>query len=513
MARLPIVLSAALACAVPAQQFLHLAVAGPAAQRARLGPTNLGTMLASEEAAEILAGYTGSFAREVRALRGDDDALDREPRRWLDYAGTVHLVAWVEQKEDALHLARWSAALIVEADQTSGLRKMAADIASWKGRLERGMERSWRSMALGDTLIEDGRLLVVLAEDADRRAATARARGFRPAALGPREALSLEIDLQAALGLLRDRGPERGLASALLGGGTEKAVLQIGASGPRVRLELSLRFRTEDRGLAEGLFPIASGVPDMAYLIPPSAAASMVGRTDPSRLLEACVAGIAEVLDEDAGAVRDLLRDRCGCDPGTDLLAKVGDETLAIFFDSESAGRSLLDQVCLVLSLRDEKGLIEAAGEWMRRVGILASVDDDGVLWAETEKFGGTHVAIGLGHLCIAFGPDAVSHLNDVLDAAFRGGQTRLLTEAPPEAPPGWNGQGTIDAERLLAGHLATALAVLPRHLGYLGEWASRDSIAREVGRWLPMLRRHRLNLAETLAGTTEESWCFLVLW
>jgi hypothetical protein len=143
---------------------LSLRTFGPAAWRARLGPTNLGTMLASAQAEAIWRSYVDGAAAWLKRARCDAVAIARERPVAFDYAGAIAVVVWLEQAEDALHLARWSAAIVAEPDGKTDLAALAAESAGWLGdSLAKERGRHWRDLTLAPPRVRDGRIVAVLA--------------------------------------------------------------------------------------------------------------------------------------------------------------------------------------------------------------------------------------------------------------------------------------------------------------------------------------------------------------
>ena len=171
-------LLAAVAVAQGPPELLRLSIVGPAGWRSRLQPTNLGSMLASAAAETIWRGYAERVDAALRSVRGADEAFRRERARLLDYGGTLHVVAWLEQAEDALNVPRWSAALVAEPDGHTDLEAMAVESKAWLERAGDRASNAWRDMRVSTPRCHEGRLLLVFAGDDDRAAATLRAERF-----------------------------------------------------------------------------------------------------------------------------------------------------------------------------------------------------------------------------------------------------------------------------------------------------------------------------------------------
>lgn len=507
----------AAASMLPAQQpaplLLQVTTLGPAAWRARLGPTSFGSMLASQQAEVIWREYADAVDAALQRARGEDEAFGRERARLLGYDGQVQVVAWLEQAEDALHLPRWSAALIAEPDGHTDLAAMADECRGWLDRLGDAASTPWRDLRLSAPQLDKGRMIAVLASAEDAAAAWQRARAWRCEPLAPPAVLRAQFELQPALGLLRDRAVERDLFAALLGPATQRCRVQLGSSGPQLCLDTTVDFGAGDRGVTAGLWPQRQGVPDLDWLVPADGiAAGRVGRADFAALWRGIVVAWAAAADVAVPAFQQRLQRAYDCDIGADVAACLGDETLLLWWrsDAAAADATLLANACLVVPMRDEKALMSKAGALLQRLGALAMPDDDGVLWADLPALGSGTLALGFGVVCLAFGEQARLHIDAVLDRAARGRRRAEAAPLPAAAPPGCNGRGSLDVVNLLAGHLGGVLD-LGRSLGL--QLPHTGELAAEIERWRPLLRAQRLGEATTLVGTTAAAWQARILW
>jgi hypothetical protein len=489
---------------------------GPAAWRARLGPTNLGSMLASGQAEAIWRSYVDAAAASFRDERRDEVAFAREWARALDYAGAIAVVVWLEQAEDALHPARWSMAIVAGPDGQTDLAALAAQSAGWLGDiLGKEQGRHWRDLTLVPPRVCDGRIVAVLACPEDVDAAIARAVTLRPPTLATPSVLNVEIDAHEALGLARDRPEDRDWWRALIGDATQHVTLELGRAGPQVALDTGLEFTAGDRGMLGALCPMRKGVPAMEWLIPEGTSAHMTGHVDFAALWHAAVAADAQLRDMDLDTARKRWAKDLGLDVATDLAAHCTGDAMLLWQASapEDKDHSLLGNLCIVVPLRDEpaavagiKALLPRLGRWARvKQGVLLA-EQEGVLWRPALCLG-----IANGVACLAVGSNGREHVLAVIDRAAGGPPRTNPRAAEPAAPTGWNGAGRIDVEIMLSRHLAN-LGRLLRALTGASVHLSPHT-AREANRWLPLLRQYGLAAATRLSGATPTTWRQRVLW
>lgn len=500
---------AAVALAQEPPELLRLSVVGPAGWRSRLQPTNLGSMLASAAAETIWRGYAARIDEVLRRARDADEAFGRERARLLDYGGTLHVVAWLEQAEDALHVPRWSAALVAEPDGHTDLAAMAAESASWLTLAGDRVSNAWRDMRVTAPRCHEGRLLLVFASDDDRLAATARAERLVGKPLEPRDVVRLDVLLPPMLGLLRDHAWQRGLAGDLVGSSTQRASWTVGASGPHVAFTFDLGFTGPDRGMLSGLAPERSGVPDLAWLVPPDTPMHFAWQVDLAALWEVAVRTSAGLMDRDAQAWREHLVVHYGCDPVRDVLARLRDEALCMVCPAGQADAGeLTPSLCFVVPVRDEAPLRTTCEAMLRRDGGAAACDEEGVLrgtWS-----GGMHVTIGHGVACFATDARAMLHAEQVLATAAERARppSQLL-----DAGKGVGGKGRIDVATFVGHDLHVGLRLLLLLLGGAVSWPAVADVDAEVARWVPMLRQHQLDTASTTARSQAGQWQLRVLW
>jgi len=505
---------------------LRLSTLGPAAWRSRLGPTNLGAMFASAQAEALLRPLIDRADAALRERRGDAAAFAVERARLLDYAGAVQLVVWLEQAEDALHSPRWSAALVVEPDGHTELAALAPGLTAWLARALAPDHTPfrWRDLQLVPPQLREGRLVAVHAAPEDTAAAQQRAAVMRCEPLartGAGSVLAIELVLHPAMRLLPDRPVDRGWVEALVGPATRALTLELGSAGPQVAVDLSLGFAAGDRGLAAGLFPVRAGVPDLDWLLPPATVAYRTGRADFAALWLALERAAAAATDREVEELRAGASKALGLDVGRALMAKIGDETLLLWWThpDDHADHSLLADACVVARLRDEAAFCASLRTLLPRVDAnIHMTDEDGVLWVErTGALTTPDLCLGAGHgvVAIACGSDANDRVGEVLGraAAARGPHPQKAVAAPAAAPPGWNSRGSADVTTLIERQLGSLLTLARLGSGGFVQLPRTAAVAQEFAHWLPLLRRHELTTVTTLAGTTADAWRFRCLW
>ena len=506
----------ALAAPTSAQEpvILQVTACGPAAWRSRIGPTNLGTMLATQGAEAIWRGYVDAIDRVVRHAHGAEQTFVTERQRLLDYGGEVHLVVWLEQAEDALQLPRWSAALIVEPDGSTDLGAMAAACRAWLERVEVAAATRWLALKLSPPRLHGGRLVAVLATAQDLDTATARAQQFECQRLDEARVLRINVDPQAALGLLRDRASERDFVAALLGPATQSATLTIGHVGPRVAVDFALAFGKGDGGIVRGLLPVRPGVVDLDALVPEGTATHYAWAIDFAEVWRAGTAAVATARELEPQQLRKRLRGFYGSDFDKTVWPHLGREVMLLWLSAEAAehdGVTPFANACLVAPVRDEQALIEAVSAVLKHRGERYRIDEEGVL---SHRLLGGSLRIGLGVACVALGDRSDAHCESVLQRAAESKRVRKgSSERPVGAPDGWNGRGRIDVTTLFARDLYGQLRWLLFAFGGMRHLPSLHEVQSEGQRWLPLLQRHSLDAATTLGGSTAERWQLRILW
>jgi hypothetical protein len=513
--RLPFALTIFLVATCPAQEapeLLRIAIAGPATWRTRLQPTDLGSMLASEAAETIWRGYVDAIDSGLRGLRGADAAFTAERARWLDYAGTLHVVFWLEQAEDALHVPRWSAALLAEPDGRTDLVAMAADSEQWLRRIGDAASNAWRDVRPGPPQVHDGRMCVVFAGDEDRERANARALTWRTRPLDPRDAMRVEVEAPAMLGLLSDRAAERGIATDLLGPATQRLTFTLGAFGPDLALTARVHTAaTGERGLFAALAPIRSGVPELSGLLPDNTTLRGSWRVDWTAAWRTFCTAWAGLRDESVAAGQSRWTKVLGVDLDKDVLPHLRDDVLLVCsapFDGP--GSVPFTRTSLVVPVRDSEKLVAALEPLVKRLGGFVWHDEAGAWSCRISGVFSVYIVVADGVLCLGsteYGPGLARQVYDRV----------AVTGVPPpkfvDAGDGISGTGLVDVESFLHAESYAALRLLPALLGAGLQLPPRAAYQAQVERWLPLLRQHRLDQASVQLRTGPNELTVRLLW
>jgi hypothetical protein len=495
-------------------ELLHLAVAGPATLRSRLLPTDLGSMCSSAEAVAIWATYVEQLDAALRASRVDAEAFAEDRARFLGYAGTFHLVVWLEQEEDGVHVPRWSAGLIAEPDARTDLVAMARGCEQWLARLGARTDKAWRELEVSTPRVHNGRLLIVLGSAEDRAAATARAEQFVPLPLPRNEVAHLDIQVQRCLLLLRDRNWERGLVGDLVGSGLERASCAIGSKGPNVACSLGLNFGNGPRGLLGSLWPPRTGVPDLDWLVPADTATRFAWRVDTEGLWNTWVGVLAGAFERTEKVVRSDLERRFCMDAQRDVFAHLRGDALLLWravnrAEDEGDHDALpFANACLVLPVRNQDALVAGASKLLKAIGAVPDVDGDDVFYGQWAGLG--HVAIGHGVACLAFGERGRDHVDAVLELASG---RPLPADAATIEGEGTAGRGRVDVSALMVRDVYAQLRLAAAIFG-AGDFAPEvRTVAVEALRWQPLLKTNGLESASAELRWSRGEAGLLVLW
>ncbi|MBL8754115.1 MAG: hypothetical protein JNK15_12515 [Planctomycetes bacterium] len=482
-------------------ELLRISLAGPATWRVRMQPTDLGAMLATEPAEKLWRRHVDDLDATLRAVHGADAEFARERARLLDYAGTLHVVTWLEQAEDALHVPRWSAAVVAEPDGHTDLEAMARESEGWLRRVGEQASNAWRELRPGTPRVHAGRLVVVFADDDARVAATARALAWRGKPLDPRDVLRVEGEVGPLLGLLRDRAWERGLAADVLGAATRRFVVTCGAFGPDVAAMVRLQFDAGgDRGVFAGLAPVRTGVPDLQGLVPDETSLRVAWQVDWAAVWNSYCTVLAGVQERSVAATRARLQRTCG-DVVQSLVPHLRSDVLLVCGPGDpDDGVVPFARAGLVVALQDQDRVVEALAPVVAAFGARFLPAADG---AQVADFGFVQLFVGDGVLVLGsaeHGPGLAAQVRS------RIAETGVPPAKFADAGAGVSGAGTVAVGAFLRGELYAALRLLPMLLGSDGLPTGPTGLVDEVERWTPLLKAHRLDTAALdLRGRTDE--------
>jgi hypothetical protein len=321
--------------------------------------------------------------------------------------------------------------------------------------------------------------------------------------------LRLELDLQASLGLLRDHQWHRGVAAAVLGPATRRAVFEIGHDGPHCTLDVAIGFGAGDRGICAGLFPAAQRPPDVGWLAPDRCVGHYLGHTDFAKLWRAVEYDMAVVRDEDPAEFRADLRRYLGADVAEDVLAHVASDTLWFWAsDPEDApARSLFGNAGVVARLRDPAAPLPDLQPVLGRLGFFVEASTDDELWAT--RWPGVTVVVAHGVVCGVVGENRRQCIDQILERAIAGppGPAVEATVA------GAMGRGELQLDVVLERYLAGAWTLARLATNGLVRVPPRQELADTLERWLPRLRQNRLQRATTEVSSSLERWSLRLRW
>ena len=493
-----------------APELLRLAIAGPATWRTRLQPTDLGSMLATAAAEKIWRRYVDDLDGALRGLRGADAEFARERGRFLDYAGTLHVVAWLDQAEDALNVPRWSAALVAEPDGHTDLAAMAAESEQWLQRLGDTTSNAWRDMRPSPPRVHDGRLVLVFASDEDREPATARALAFRGKAIDPRDVLRVELEVAPMLGLLRDRAWDRGFFADLLGAATQRVTGTLGAFGPDLSAAVRVEFAaTGERGVFAALVPERNGVPRLSGLLPNEVSLHGAWHIDWSAAWRTFCSVWGGVGERSPAEARERLERQLGIDVGKVIAPMLREDVLLVCDRGDpDDGAVPLARACLVVPLRDAEKLVEALEPVVKHLGGFAVHGGD-ALWSCTFP-DGIELVVDEGLLCIGGVAHRAAIAAKVRERAAAAGVPAAQSD---DAGAGVVGRGEIAVPVFAQSELFPALRLVPLLFGVAFRLPAREFLADEVARWTPLLHQHRLGAAAMQMRTRPGEVLLRILW
>ena len=291
---------AAQTTATPAAPAPHIVVdtVGPDGWRMRFGPTNLGSLLESEQGRAMWQPGAMPILETWQALVGDEAKFAEAKARLLGHAGRVRLAVWLDAgriEQQPLKMA----ALLVDGDGRTDLAALAADIAHLQGRTPgewhdqeiggaKHRVRAYRDEQMTAATVVDGRVAVFYASADDLGAAVAAGTAFAGplAAAKPvaptTPALQIHVDVPALMAMALAAGDKednaflQALGLAELG----KAKFVLGTAGPHVLCAFEQELPAQPRGFVAAFAPATTGVSTLQRLVAADAAAWKVGHFD-----------------------------------------------------------------------------------------------------------------------------------------------------------------------------------------------------------------------------------------
>ena len=522
---------------------------GPDGWRMRLGPTNLGSLLASEKGRALWEPLVQPLHDAWRGMAGDEDYA-ASLARWTGYSGQVRVGIWVDPAT-----ARMSdvhsrvVGVVLHGDGRTDLQALAADIrlmlyrsmpGEWTDREIDG--KSYRVRVRGDEyafepLVLADRVQLLLVDDGDPAGAMADFRPFAaatPAALRPDSpAMTTRVDFPRIMAvILANDSNDAPLMKALGLASLGTSVATVGTAGPRLHLSTTQAFPDAPCGLFAAALPPATAPSDLEDLVPADAALWKVGRFDVKVMFETVIDAIVAADFGKRDEIDKGMREETGIDVVDDLLVHLTDEVMFSLgeapADDEEPGEWFPDRTnwMLVWKLRDTAKFAAGLEELLKHAKPFLSREatrEDGE--AKFHRYGNMAsydlwLTTGNGLFGIAGGTEAEEHLVALQQRAGgkapKGGAPAAKDFAMLQRwlPANAYGRGFGHPSWLTAGPAELWLQIwhellpLPR-----GAWpdTTGDEDSRAAVRAL--LREHQLDRVFTATGQDKGTWTFSIYW
>lgn len=516
---------------------------GPDGWRQRLGPTNLGSLLESEQGRQLWQPGVVPLLEAWQRLVGSDEAFAAARERMLGYGGPIQIACWLN--DGTLRRQQLASAVLqLAGDGRVDLTTLAADLRHLQGSLPGEWQKlahdgtTYDVLAHGDDrmtapIVAGNRILVCLAT-AERLPATlvagkAMAAQPPPGAARNDPALRLRVNVPEMLAVAKASADaeESAVSSALGLDSLGPLTFTVDTAGPSVQLELAQDFRTAPSGLFAALCPGSAAVPELLRLVAPTTMSWKVGRFDFGAMYEAVLAAISASGTDTLDALRAEIRKSMGLDPATDLLAHVTDEMM--FLGSPLRGLDRPSEFTWVMAvrLRDQKQFRAGLAMAMSKAKpFLQREHTVKVGVAELFRYGsmaGYDVWLATGHdlFALAGGRDAEEELTALMQ--------RAATPAPADAPPpqpmtsfaplqhhlptGLNGVASGDLDSLVAMPIEWWLLAADGLLPFRSPAAAEPSDPEQQAAVRALLQQHNLATLRTATGRAERTWRWRLFW
>lgn len=529
---------AAQATTTPPQ--LVVETVGPDGWRTRLGPTNLGSLLASQQGHELWQPLVQPLLDGWQELVGAP-VFAAQRARVLGYGGRIRAAVWFDagdrRANDGL-----SAVLVLEPDGRTDMAELAGDLAAfqdtalgaWQQEQVDGeaivVRRADRKVMTKATL-RDGKVLVAL-DSSDRLAEiVAAARWFVDAAGGKAvstsPALLVDLDVAQLLADARRDGDDHRLLELLGVDSIARLQIGIGTAGPHVQLEIRQQFAGAPKGLFAAFFPPTAGVPTLQRAVPATAGSWRVGRFGFQALFDALLALTKSRQLPDAENVREEIRNELGVDVGDDLIAHMTDEVLAFGSPLDAIDRPDDFTWAIAIALRDEPAFGKSLATMLRKakphLNRAATTTIHGV---ECHRYGNVlrydlWFAVGRGAFLCAGGRDAEERLTQLL-AGLAAAPKAADSTGPAEAaladvrrflPPGMNAAARGDLDAMLGVPVALFDALRAGPLSIFGLDPLPEDAPEQIERLRALLKVHQLDVLRTATGYEHGSWRWRLYW
>lgn len=537
----PATATPAVAATVPAAPHFLLDTVGPDGWRTRLGPTNLGSLLASEQGRALWQPSVLPMLGQVKAMLGGDETGAAAEQRLLGHQGRIRIGVWLDLEArragDAMAMAT-----LIEGDGRTDLAALANDlrtllamaIGGEEGTLEFGGAARAAHRQDGNAFVlpfVDGKHVVlavgpepmVPAVLAAMQKLGADATGKAPLPNTPALRLQLDVATLVANSIAKEGARDAAMMRSLGLPSLGQLAMSIAAAGPHVQFELAQQFTSDERGLFAALLPATAGVPTAHTLVPANAASWKVGRFDFHGLYRTAIAAIAGMQEQTTAEMTAELRKDCGIDPDTELLAHATDEVVFWHGPLDEIDRIERTDWTLAVGLRDRdafsKGLTTLLQHGKPMLSREETVTSDGVELHRYGSFGyDLWLAVGAKHFVIAGGEHAQSNVEALLRAARNAPAetpaAKALADLQRHLPPGCNGHARSEIGGFVAMPMEWWTMALREFVPMmpLGNANGGDD-EESRGKRRELLKAHQLDVVRTATGYAERTWRYRLWW
>lgn len=527
---------------------------GPDGWRIRLGPTNVGSMLESEQGRKLWEPRMVPMLGMWQQLVGDEAAFATTKARWLGYGGRVRIGMWLAPDAGMRRSPISHFAVVFDGDGRSDLDALANDLrdlqyktvpGEWEERDVGGTKLAVRTQG-GDVMCApyregDHLLLAVAASGDDLAPALQHARELAHSATGKAPApntpaLRVTFDFATIV------------ATAMAASGSDAAwmkvlglpslgthTMTVGTAGPHVQVELAQQFTSDDRGLFGAFFPAAPGLPALLAAAPGDKDSWKAGHLDLDALYTTIEQAVVASERTTAEEFRAEVNKEIGVDLQRDVLAHLNDEVLMTGYvpegiakdttwslafgvrDTTAFGKSLMTMLPQAKPFLSREAEEKHGDIPVYRYGGMLGYD----LW----------LSVGNGVFVIAGGRDA----EDLVGAALDRGKAlpAVAAAGAPAAALPTPHKGFEDLQRFLPGGLnglargdVGSVVVLPTEawgmlVGSFAPFVFRpfeaeaaDGDQEEQQQAMrTMLRTHSLDTLRTATGYTGWTWRWRLFW
>lgn len=500
---------------------LVLEVAGPARWQSLVRPTNLGTLLGSEDGARVLAPVITAIESQWSLFGAKGPTEVRQ--RMLGYGGTLRLLAWYRMDDPTEESAEF--VLLAGPDGTTDLDLLGTDLATLTEHAESG----W---TVGDPVRIGGSVGIPVSRtgDLERCVGLARAHGDDKDAAGttagPARLARLRWNVATAYDAWQqvrpDEEPPRSLGLASI----DALELTLAPAGPHLRGEFTLQFRSPDRGIFGAMFPEQPGMPKLARAITASATPWNVTRFDFAGFYRAVLGSIAEAMDQPVEQFEEQAEQELGINPGA-LFDALDGELLVLGDAFGMEGEDEEAVSAFAVGIRDRKAFVAALEDLLRigkgTVNVLERKEQDGVLRLRIGSGIGiaAQVRVGADHALFVLN-DRSGEQADAMQAAIAAADGKpslplAVANVLDQAPPGHHGMGMLSVSALLRRQLGLLEDLLVE--GPLGtileaEFGVSTELDTESARAvLPLLERHGMQHIVSLSGCANGRYVLRIIW